>query len=153
MPRKALKLQVQIPCQREPARPPPVYDLRANALPLVRDEVLQAEINSNPVAVQIQWVVVWFADAPLVPATGTIFTVRATSATTLIAGSWGNCPLTMNEDLPRGRYAVVGLRGRSAGCIAVSMVFVGGRWRPGCSSGGTPRRACPSARHVGKELG
>lgn len=114
-----------------PNAPHPVVDFRLSPLAMVKDEVLTAEINSNPAAVQIQWVVGWFADGPIAPVTGKIFSVRFTGATTLAISTWTNVPITLGEDLPRGRYQVVGLRGRSAGCVAARMVFVGGRWRPG----------------------
>ena len=114
-----------------PAAPHPIYDMRDTPLPLVKDEVYTAEINSNPVAAQIQWVVTWFADGPIVPVGGKMFSVRFTGTTALVASTWVNVPITLSEDLPRGRYQVVGLRVRSAGVVAGRMVFVGGRWRPG----------------------
>jgi hypothetical protein len=115
----------------EPATPAVVCDLRRIPLPLVRNENLVAEINSNPAAAQIQWVLVWFAAGPVAPVEGGIFTVRATNATTLVAGAWTNGVLTFTEDLPRGRYQVVGMRARSAGLVAARLVFPGGIWRPG----------------------
>ncbi|MGH2668422.1 MAG: hypothetical protein ACRDH5_04755, partial [bacterium] len=59
---------------------------------------------------------------------------RATGATALVASSWTAVPLTFTEDLPRGRYQLVGLRARSAGLVAARAVFVGGPagQRPGC---------------------
>jgi hypothetical protein len=114
-----------------PAAPHPVIDLRDTPVQLVKDEVYTAEINSNPAAAQIQWVVSWFADGPIVPVAGKSFSVRFTGATALVASTWTNVPITLNEDLPRGRYQVVGLRVRSAGVVAGRIVFVGGRWRPG----------------------
>jgi hypothetical protein len=120
----------------EPASPPLVYDIAENPLALTPQEALNFEINSNPAAAQIQWCVVWLADGPIVPVTGKIFSVIATGATALVAVAatatgWTNVPLTFDEDLPRGRYAVVGMRARSAGMIAARLVTVGGRWRPG----------------------
>lgn len=120
----------------EPASPPAVYDIAENPLALTPQEVLNFEINSNPAAAQIQWCVVWLSDGPLVPVTGKIFTVIATGATALIpiaatATGWTNVPITLDEDLPRGRYQLVGMRARSAGAVAARIVFVGGRWRPG----------------------
>lgn len=115
----------------EPLSPHRVTDLRTSPLVLVPQETLNAECNSNPAAAQIQWCVVWFADAPIALATGAIFSVIATGATALVANTWTNVPLTFDEDLPRGRYAIVGGRFRSAGCVAGRVVFVGGRWRPG----------------------
>lgn len=120
----------------EPASPHRVADLRRSPLALVVQEALNAEINSNPAAAQIQWVVCWLADNPIEPVAGKIFSTIATGATALVAiaaaaTGWTNVPLTFDEDLPRGRYQVVGMRARSAGMVAARIVFVGGRWRPG----------------------
>lgn len=116
----------------EPGSPHRVVDLRKIPLQLTQGENLNAETDSNPAAAQIQWCIVWFGAGPVEPVTGPIFTVRATAATALVANAWTNAPLTFVEDLPRGRYAVVGMRARSAGLVAARLAFVGGRWRPGC---------------------
>jgi len=115
----------------EPASPHRVCDLRRIPLPLVVGENLNAETDSNPVAAQIQWCIVWFAAGPIEAVGGSIFTIRATNASTLTGSVWSNVALTFVEDLPRGRYQVVGMRARSAGLVAARLVFVGGRWRPG----------------------
>lgn len=115
----------------EPASPHRVMDLRSSPVALTPQEVLNAETNSNPVAAQIQWCVVWLADGPVAPVAGPVFTVLASGATALTANAWTNVPITLDEDLPRGRYQVVGMRARSAGCVAARIVFIGGRWRPG----------------------
>lgn len=75
---------------------------------------------------------VWFADGPISPAAGEIFTVKATASQTLTAYSWTNGALTFTETLPSGRYQVVGMRAKSAGLIAARLVFPGFAWRPGC---------------------
>jgi len=120
----------------EPGSPPAVMDISEAPLDLTPQESLNFEINSNPAAAQIQWCVVWLSDGPIVPVVGKIFSVIATGATTLVAIAataigWTNVPLAFDEDLPRGRYQVVGMRARSAGMVAARLVTVGGRWRPG----------------------
>ena len=95
-------------------------------------ENLNAELNSNPVAAQVQWCIVWLADGPIVPVTGPIFSIRATNTTALTPNVWTVGALTLPDDLPRGRYQVVGLRYSGANPVAGRLVFVGGRWRPGC---------------------
>lgn len=115
----------------EPASPPPVMDLRRTPLVLVRGEILTCELNSNPAAAQRQWLVVWLADGPVEPVAGRVVTVRATGATALVADTWGNVPITMIENLPRGRYQIVGLRARAAGLVAARIVIPGQAWRPG----------------------
>jgi len=118
----------------EPGSPHRITDLRRTPVVLVPGENLNAEVQSDPAAAQIQWAVVWLADGPVAPVEGAIFTARATAAQVLVANTWGNGALTFVEDLPRGRYQVVGLRARSAGLVAARLVFVGqgaAGWRPG----------------------
>lgn len=124
-------LNVAAAASVEPNSPQRVVDLRSNPIPLVVGENLNCEINSNPAVAQDQWGLVWLADGPIAPVTGAMFTARATSATAVAANVWSNVAITFDEDLPRGRYQVVGLRGESASMIACRLVFPGGGWRPG----------------------
>lgn len=118
----------------EPGSPQRIVDLRRAPLVAGVDENLRAELLSNPAAAQIQWAAVWFADGPIQPvdAPGE-FTVRGTSATALVAGSWTAVNLTLDDEIPPGVYAVVGMRSSSAGCIAARLNFLAGEnpWRPG----------------------
>ena len=115
----------------EPGTPHRVVDLRDNPLVLVPGEQLNAEVLGT-VVTESAWCVAWLADGPIVPVKGNIFTVRVTAAAVALAeGAWGNRALTFDEDLPRGRYQLVGMRPESAGLVAARAVFVGGGWRPG----------------------
>lgn len=115
----------------EPASPQAVVDIRRQPIPLIVGENLNAEVLSDPVAAQVQWCFVWLADGPIVPVSGPIFTIRAISTTALVARVWSNVGIAFDEDLPRGRYQVVGLRPESASMLAARLVFVGGGPRPG----------------------
>src|SRR5262249_32150469 len=57
----------------KPTSPHAFIDLRDTPLQLVKDEVLTAEIKTDPAAAQLQSVVVWLADGPIQPVTGPIF--------------------------------------------------------------------------------
>ena len=114
-----------------PMSPARIVDLRDDPLVLVPSEQLTAELNSNPVAAQIQWVLVWFADAKPAPVTGPIMTARATVANALVAGAWTLNTLTFDEQIPRGRYQVVGFRPMSTNMIAARLVIPGAGYRPG----------------------
>lgn len=138
--RRVLALQRVAPTQGNaagaslPASPQNVMDLRTSPLQMVAGENVDFEILSDPAAVQIQWGVAWFADGPQAPVAGPIFTVRATGATALVVSTWTNVVIAMAENLPRGRYQVVGLRAQSTNMVAARMVFVGTGaqgWRPG----------------------
>lgn len=117
----------------EPGTPQAVDDMRQNPLVLGVDEILQCQILSNPAAAGDQWVLLWFADGPPQPVTGNrIFTVRYTGATTVTARAWTPVNITLDENLPPGDYAVVGLRPSGASCLAARLVFrTGDFWRPG----------------------
>jgi len=75
---------------------------------------------------------VWLADGVQAPRKGAVFTIKATSSTTLTAYEWTNGTLSFTQTLPAGRYAVVGMAYKSDNAIAARLVFVGGTWRPGC---------------------
>ncbi len=146
--RRVLALQRVTPLQGAaagasvPADPHHLMDLRASPLQMVTGEQANFEINSNPAAAQIQWGLMWLADGPVAPIAGNIFTVRADGVTVLVASSWTNGPIVFAENLPRGRYQVVGLRVQSAGLVAARLVFVGGPpggWRPGVMGTNTDR--------------
>ncbi len=114
-----------------PSDPHHVVDLRDTPLTMVAGEVMQLEINSDPAAVQIQWGLVWLADGPTAVVLGDEFTVRADGTTALVSQVWTLVPLVFAENLPRGRYQIVGLRVQSASLIAARLVLVGNVWRPG----------------------
>lgn len=116
----------------EPGSPQAVLDLRAAPLKLVPTENVNIETLVTALVTDLQWGVLWFADGPIAPVRGEIFTVRATSSVAAVAGTWVNEPLVFDEDLQAGTYQVVGLRSQSATMIASRLVFVGGSgWRPG----------------------
>lgn len=117
-----------------PNDPHRLMDLLRNPLVVGVDEMIRAELNSNPAAAQIQWALAWFADGPIAPIEGApIYTVRGTGATALVAGAWTAVNLTLDDELPPGTYAVVGARFQSATVIAGRLNFIGGeqQWRPG----------------------
>ena len=114
-----------------PNSPHRMVDLREGPLNLIQNENLTCELLSNPAAAQDQSCLVWFSDGPITPIKADIFTVRATAAATLVAGAWTNGSITFDEDLPRGKYQVVGMRAESAGIVAARLVPVGNLWRPG----------------------
>lgn len=108
-----------------------VIDLRDSPLELVVGEQMNAEALGT-VVTQEMWCGACLADGPIAPVKGKIFTIRTTGAAAALSiGLWNNRALTFDEDLPRGRYQIVGMRAESAGLIAARCVFVGSGWRPG----------------------
>jgi len=131
-----------------PGDPHKVVDLRDTPLKMVVGEQMQAEINSDPAAAQIQWLLAWLADGPTAPVLGDEFTIRADGATALVAQTWTLVPLVFAENLPRGRYRVVGFRAQSTNMVAARLVLVGNQWRPGALGTNTDRHLeHPMFRH------
>lgn len=124
-------LNGQAAAAQEPNSPQAIVDLRANPITLITGENLSVETLATPAAVQDQSVIVWLADGPIVPITGPIFSIRALSATVAGVNVWTNVPIVFDEDIPRGRYQIVGLRPMSAGMVAARIVLVGAPNRPG----------------------
>ncbi len=102
-----------------------------NPTPVVPDEFLEFLCNSAPTGAQDHYGLVWLSDGPQPPVNGNIYTLRATGAITQIAGGWTPGNLSFGQDLPVGRYQVVGLRVRAVNGIAARLLFHGAAWRPG----------------------
>ena len=102
--------------------------------PVTPDEALNFLVQSDPAAAAIHRGLVWLADGPLQPVTGNIFTVRATSAITLVTGTWVNGNLSFAQTLPAGQYQVVGLRARGTNLVAARLVFPEQMARPGVAA-------------------
>ncbi len=122
-----------------PGDPQKVIDLRDTPLKMVVGEQMQAEILSDPAAVQIQWLLAWLADGPIAPILGDEFTIRADGTTALVAQTWTLVPIVFAENLPRGRYRIVGFRAQSTNLVAARLVIIGSTWRPGALGCNTDR--------------
>lgn len=99
---------------------------------LTPDEALNFAFLSDPAAAAVHQGFVFLSDGPQSPVSGKVFTVRATAAITLVAGSWVNGNLTFQQTLPAGRYMVVGMRARGTNLVAARLVFPEQVTRPGC---------------------
>jgi len=117
----------------EPASPPALHDLFASPIPIEGGEALNTQMAEDAAGASRVTALIWFSSGPLAPITGTIFTIRATNATTLTANAWTNGALTFSQTLPRGTYSIVGMRAQSAGLRAARLVIPGFSWRPGCN--------------------
>jgi|TARA_B110000211_G_C14063417_1_gene546632 hypothetical protein len=115
--------------------PPQPMMFPRNVRPVVPAEDLQAFVTSTPAGgAEAHYALVWLADAALPQVNGAMFTVGASSASTLTAGNWVNSNITFDQTLPSGSYQVVGMRAEGANLVAARLVFPGAganSWRPG----------------------
>lgn len=95
------------------------------------NEAITAAIEATGGAAAGNYALAWLGDGAVKPTQGKIFSMRATGAAALAAGTWVNTPVTFDDTLPAGSYQVVGLRAEGANLVAARLVFVGGAYRPG----------------------
>lgn len=111
--------------------PPVFHSFARNPIPLAGDESIDALALSNPAVPEQHFVIALFSDGPPTPVEGPIYAVRATGQNVGAAGVWTTSTLTFDDELPVGRWSIVGLRVIAATGIFARFVFVGGIWRPG----------------------
>jgi len=139
----------QAPSNRGTAAESPVrmLDLTLIPFPLRPTEEFDVFASQNSGGAEIQYALVNFCDGPprpagivfnppaLVPGTlqvGRAFTVHATGSTTLTANAFSSVALTLDQTLPPGTYALIGMRAFSAhGLFARMFPSVPPQWRPG----------------------
>lgn len=111
--------------------PPEVLFHPLNPTAVVPEESLNFAVQSTPGAVAAHYGLVWLADGPQNPVTGTIFTVRGTATIQQVVGGWVNGNIIMDQVIPAGKYQVVGMRVRSADAVGARLVFPEQIGRPG----------------------
>lgn len=116
-----------------PGDRPGIADYRANPLRIRALEELQLEGMQTTGGAAVVAAVAALARNPIANApAGDIITMRGTGTTTAVAGSWTSCPITWQDTLQTGRYAVVGLNFVGATALAARLVFEEQWERPGC---------------------
>lgn len=117
-----------------------LVNLFASPLPLYPGEKLNALIQNA--TAEVSAVFLWLVSGPCSRAEQE--SVRPTHMITgycdqtLTAGAWTNCTMTWDQDLPKGKYGVVGMDGGSyvsgGGNYPFTMArlkLLGSKWRPG----------------------
>ncbi len=115
----------------EPLSPTPFPEFFRNPISLDPAEALNFQAAEDGAGAIQSNGLIWLTDGSVNPMPGEIFTIRGTGTTTVGTFVWANCPIILDENLPAGTYAVVGMRAESTTCLAARLVFVGGTWRPG----------------------
>ncbi len=98
---------------------------------LQQSEVLQVQVSRTSGAAADAYALAWLTPGRFRPPAGPYYTLRATAAATLVEGAWVNGALTLPQNLPAGRYQVVGMSAVGANLLAARLVFQSGGLRPG----------------------
>jgi hypothetical protein len=115
-------------------------DFYNSPVKLVGNENLTLSFSGTSTGGQGAYGVVEFTDGPIKPVSGNIFTIKASAAATLSAGTFVNSALTLDVVLPAGSYNVVGLRVESANGVAARLAFIGQTYRPGVLCKASPQQ-------------
>jgi len=96
-------------------------------------EVLTAQAAEDNAGADVETVVAWLKKPGALPAipSGDVRMVRWAGTTTLVASSWTPVTLTLDQELPAGEYALVGIFANSATGIACRAIIPGQQNRPG----------------------
>lgn len=112
--------------------PPPITLFPGSPIPLAVNEDLQFHFLSNPAAAVEHEGIVLLSRGPITPVTGLIIPLRVTAGIAQAANVWTAGVLTMGQNLPVGRYSVVGMRCLAATGAWARLRFIGSAWLPGC---------------------
>ncbi len=109
-----------------------MVDLKEN--PLILD--IAEKLNALLQATTDGRFLVWLSDAPIVPETGEIHTIKGTLAGTIVADLWQVVTLALSQTLPAGRYRIVGMSAYGGQLLAARLIVTGEAWRMGvpCSA-------------------
>ena len=111
-------------------------DFRDNPVPLTANEELDVFVTNSAAGPTRTTVGVVFADGPIAPVKGRVFTVHWTSAVALSAAFiWAAVTPVLDNGIPSGTFAIVGSRQKSATALFHRFVPRGGApYRPGTTS-------------------
>lgn len=99
---------------------------------VLKSETFQTQLTSDATAgPNDSYVLAWLYPQPRQRIGGDITTIRASSTVTAVTGSWVLGQMTMEQDLPSGKYAIVGADVLAATAVAMRFRFPGGGYCPG----------------------
>lgn len=111
---------------------------RANYCDMVHTPIMlnpidetQLLFSNNAGAAEPGFGALWIDDGNTQFPRGNIFTVRGTTAFTPTLGAWSSAQITLDQVLPAGRYAVVGMELVGAGNFIGRLIFPLQQLRPG----------------------
>lgn len=111
---------------------PSIAKFGFNPLTIPRaDEVAFEAVHGGAGAENVV-IAVWFGFAFRDVPPGQRYRVRATASITASAGTWQNGSITLDNTLPAGDYAIVGLDVLGTNLFAARLILQGESWRPGC---------------------
>ncbi len=105
----------------------PLSDWRDNPIQLITNEGLNffSDGGGDGTTASDCYGIVNLSGSKASVASGKMFALRATSASTLALGSWAQSSITFDQTLPVGNYDIVGMRAEGVGLVAARLLFIG----------------------------
>lgn len=114
-----------------PGNLPPVNFYGDSGPAILRNDELAAQASNSSGGAVDTYCGMWTTTGRRSPPTGMITAARTTAAITQVVNAWASGPLTFVQQLPSGKYAVVGFGVQSAGALFARLIFPGQMDRPG----------------------
>lgn len=116
-----------------PFTDPNVADWRRRPLRIRKDqEIRMLQTTDGTAGPNNNYAGLWFHDGNFSVGEGPEYVIRATGTTTLVAGAWTQVALTYQDQLPPGKYDIVGMEVMSATGVYSRVILPGANmWRPG----------------------
>ena len=107
-----------------------IWNMLDNPIDLPKVEPISVE--GTDTAIDTISVVLWamLNFTPVPP--GKKYRVRGTAAIAGVINTWQNGTITLDQVLPQGQYALVGMDVVAANVLAARLIFAGTGYRPGC---------------------
>lgn len=120
-----------------PANVPPINVFQDMGPEIQFSEGLSVEASRDAVAASEAVALLWVSPNRPRPTAGPILTLKATGTITGATGTWVNGAITLSQNLPVGRYQVVGMGAYGTALVAARLVFQNGGLRPGVLAQGS----------------
>lgn len=110
---------------------PNVADLTSGPITIPFADAIAWEAQTTDVGTQSVTILNWYNFGYRPVPNGQRYRIRATSTITAVASTWANGPITLEQTLPMGNYAVVGMDVVGTNLLAARLIFPGSSYRPG----------------------
>lgn len=115
----------------DPPNLPPVNDWWDNGPVIPQNDQLNFVVSRAGAGASVCTGLMWCAARSPSPAAGDVRTIRATSTITRVASAWTEGSLTLQDQLPSGRYQIVGMAAFGTNLLAARFIFPDQQLRPG----------------------
>jgi hypothetical protein len=120
-----------------PATRPPLIEYFRHPLSLNPIDENQILASTSAIAATPLLIAIMYGDGNFNVPPGDLFSIHASQSITTVANAWATGPITLDQPLPAGRYAVVGMDTFGTGEVFSRLVFPNQVWRPGGLAGAT----------------